>query len=215
MSCDIYLHFLLMFQVLSKEREIQKTREIKEDFSSRIHGISEKLKAISAKFKEKSPDVDHAKEEVKVGYLILLGLSVNLDFVFIVIILLSFRSFKYCQNIKSYMSHFFSQSLAEDLDSCGRTLSELDAAVQEFGRRNPLLAKQLSDAISKLSEMHHHTTRLADCRNNWLKKVCAHAKVSFLYNIHKSCYSHTLFFCVVPQYDMESLLSWLFRLSVI
>lgn len=65
----------------------------------------------------------------------------------------------------------FSQCLAEDLDSCGRTLSELDAAVQEFGRRNPLLAKQLGDAISKLSEMHHHTTRLADCRNNWLKKV--------------------------------------------
>uniref|UniRef100_UPI0037E92F69 nesprin-1 isoform X2 n=1 Tax=Semicossyphus pulcher TaxID=241346 RepID=UPI0037E92F69 len=116
-------------QVLSKEREIQRTREIKENFSSRIHDISEKLKAVSAKFKEKSPDVDHAKEEVK--------------------------------------------SLAEDLDCCGRTLSELDAAVQEFGRRNPLLAKQLGDAISKLSEMHHHTTRLADCRNNWLKKaVC-------------------------------------------
>lgn len=70
------------------------------------------------------------------------------------------------------MFHFCSQSLAEDLDCCGRTLSELDAAVQEFGRRNPLLAKQLGDAISKLSEMHHHTTRLADCRNNWLKKVC-------------------------------------------
>uniref|UniRef100_A0A3P8TCI8 Spectrin repeat containing, nuclear envelope 1b n=1 Tax=Amphiprion percula TaxID=161767 RepID=A0A3P8TCI8_AMPPE len=65
------------------------------------------------------------------------------------------------------------KSLFEDLDSCGRTLSELDAAVQEFGRRNPLLAKQLSDVINKLSEMHHHTTRLADCRNNWLKKaVC-------------------------------------------
>lgn len=54
-------------QVLSKEREIQRTREIKEDFSSRINDVSEKLKAISAKFKEKSPDVDHAKEEVKVG----------------------------------------------------------------------------------------------------------------------------------------------------
>lgn len=57
-----------MIQVLSKEREIQRTREIKEDFNSRIHDISEKLKAISAKFKEKSPDVDHAKEEVKVGH---------------------------------------------------------------------------------------------------------------------------------------------------
>ncbi|MED6238399.1 hypothetical protein ATANTOWER_020000, partial [Ataeniobius toweri] len=116
-------------QVLCKEREYQRTREIKEDFSSRIHAMSEKLKTISNKFKEKSPDVDHAKEEVK--------------------------------------------SLFEDLDSCGRTLSELDTSVQEFGRRNPLLAKQLSDAINKLSEMHHHTTRLADCRNNWLKKaVC-------------------------------------------
>ena len=53
-------------QVLSREREIQKTRDIKEDFSSKIHDVSEKLKAISAKFKEKSPDVDHAKDEVKV-----------------------------------------------------------------------------------------------------------------------------------------------------
>lgn len=67
-ACGICLHVFFMFQVLSKEREIQKTRDIKEDFSSRIHDISEKLKAISAKFKEKSPDVDHAKEEIKVGY---------------------------------------------------------------------------------------------------------------------------------------------------
>lgn len=59
----------VLFQVLSKEREIQRTREIKEDFSSRINDVSEKLKAISAKFKEKCPDVDHAKEEVKVGQL--------------------------------------------------------------------------------------------------------------------------------------------------
>lgn len=67
-----------MFQVLSKEREIQKTREIKEDFSSRILSISEKLKAVSAKFKEKSPDVDHAKEEVKVCKLILLVIMCHL-----------------------------------------------------------------------------------------------------------------------------------------
>ena len=79
------------------------------------------------------------------------------------------------------MSHFSSQSLAEDLDVCGRTLAELDYAVQEFGRRNPLLAKQLSDAISKLSELHHHSTRLADCRNNWLKKVCAHILYAFVF----------------------------------
>lgn len=63
-----FLTICIVFQVLSKEREIQRTREIKEDFSSRINGVSEKLKGISAKFKEKSPDVDHAKEEVKVGF---------------------------------------------------------------------------------------------------------------------------------------------------
>lgn len=56
-----------LWKVLSREREIQKTRDIKEDFSSKIHDVSEKLKSVSSKFKEKSPDVDHAKEEVKVG----------------------------------------------------------------------------------------------------------------------------------------------------
>lgn len=58
--------FVDMLQVLSKEREIQRTKEINEDFSSQINDVSERLKAISVKFKEKSPDVDHAKEEVKV-----------------------------------------------------------------------------------------------------------------------------------------------------
>lgn len=55
-----------MLKVLSKEREIQKTRDIKEDFSSRIHDVSEKLKAISTKLKEKATDVEHAKDETKV-----------------------------------------------------------------------------------------------------------------------------------------------------
>lgn len=63
------------------------------------------------------------------------------------------------------------QSLSENLEGCGFVLAELDSAVQDFGRRNPLLAKQLSDSISKLSEMHHNSSRLADCRNNWIKKV--------------------------------------------
>lgn len=58
---------LRLLQVLSKERDIQKTREIKEDFSSRIHKVSERLKVVAGKFKEKSPDVEHAKDEVKVG----------------------------------------------------------------------------------------------------------------------------------------------------
>ncbi|KAJ4921305.1 hypothetical protein JOQ06_000785, partial [Pogonophryne albipinna] len=117
-------------QVLSREREIQKTREIKEDFSCRIHDISERLKAVSAQLKDKSPDVEHAKEEAK--------------------------------------------SVVEELDSCGRSLSDLESAVQDFGRRNPLLAKQLSDNISKLSETHRQTSRLADCRHNWIKKAACY-----------------------------------------
>lgn len=112
---------------------------------------------------------------------------------------------------RCFINSFFSQSLADNLDCCGRALSELDAAVQEFGRRNPLLAKQLSDAIGKLSEMHHHTTRLADCRNNWLKKVCVfrssvHStsvmliQVSFnaTVSVNMTNYQYNLLFCVVP-----------------
>lgn len=67
--------------------------------------------------------------------------------------------------------NYCAQSLSENLEGCGCVLAELDSAVQDFGRRNPLLAKQLSDSISKLSEMHHNSSRLADCRNNWIKKV--------------------------------------------
>ncbi|XP_077587652.1 nesprin-1 [Stigmatopora nigra] len=117
-------------QVLCKERDIQKSREIREGLTTRIHQVSEKLKTVSDKFQDKAPDVDQAKEEVK--------------------------------------------SLAEDLERCGRHLSELDSAVRELGRRDPLQAKQLGDAVGKLSEMHRHTARLADCRGNWLKKqaVC-------------------------------------------
>lgn len=68
LSGPIVIYFCVMLQVLCKEREYQRTREIKEDFSSRIHAMSEKLKTISNKLKEKSPDVEHAKEEVKVGF---------------------------------------------------------------------------------------------------------------------------------------------------
>ncbi|TSO25166.1 Nesprin-1 [Bagarius yarrelli] len=61
-----------------------------------------------------------------------------------------------------------------ELDSCGRTLAELIAAVQDLGRRHPLLSKQLSDSIAKLGEIHHHTLRLAEYRTVWLKKADAH-----------------------------------------
>ena len=70
-------------------------------------------------------------------------------------------------------------------------------AVQEFGRRNPLLAKQLSDAISKLSEMHHHTTRLADCRNNWLKKVWPPSRRKHLEITRRRCTKVTQTFAVL------------------
>lgn len=68
-------------------------------------------------------------------------------------------------------SQHFLQLFCIDLESCGRTLAELIAAVQELGRRHPLLSKQLSESIAKLGEIHHHTLRLAEYRSVWLKKV--------------------------------------------
>ncbi|KAJ8270593.1 hypothetical protein GJAV_G00116870 [Gymnothorax javanicus] len=117
-------------QVQAKEREIQHIRDIKEDFSSRIHDVSEKMRIISVKLKEKATDVTQAKEETK--------------------------------------------ALCDDLDACSRMLSELEVAVREFGEQNPLLSKQLSDAIGKLKEIHHHTGRLADYRTARLKKADSH-----------------------------------------
>uniref|UniRef100_A0A8C2DGG1 Spectrin repeat containing, nuclear envelope 1a n=1 Tax=Cyprinus carpio TaxID=7962 RepID=A0A8C2DGG1_CYPCA len=69
---------------------------------------------------------------------------------------------------------FFSlliQSLFEELDECGRALSELNVAVQEFGEQNPLLAKQLGSSLSKLTELHVQTTRLAEERTTSLQKA--------------------------------------------
>ena len=81
----------------------------------------------------------------------------------------------------------FPQSVVEELDSCGRSLSDLESAVQDFGRRNPLLAKQLSDNISKLSETHRQTSRLADCRHNWIKKVRIITMCRIVYLLHLCC----------------------------
>ncbi|KAG1946578.1 nesprin-1 [Pimephales promelas] len=117
-------------QVQAKERDIQKTRVIKEEFNSRIHDVSEKLKAVSSTLKEKATDIDQAKDEAR--------------------------------------------RLCDELDGCGRNLAELEAAVQDFGRRNPLIARQLADAIAKLREIHHHTLRLAEYKTIWLKKAEAH-----------------------------------------
>uniref|UniRef100_A0A673K6N1 Uncharacterized protein n=1 Tax=Sinocyclocheilus rhinocerous TaxID=307959 RepID=A0A673K6N1_9TELE len=113
---------------IEDQRDIQKTRVIKEEFNSRIHDVSEKLKTVSTSLKEKATDIDQAKDE----------------------------------------------RLCDELDGCGRNLAELEAAVQDFGRRNPLIARQLADAIAKLREIHHHTLRLAEYNTTWLKKADAH-----------------------------------------
>ncbi|XP_076155328.1 nesprin-1 isoform X4 [Alosa pseudoharengus] len=118
-------------QVQSKERDIQKSKDIKQNFDSRIQDVSEKLKAISALLKEKATDITQAKEETK--------------------------------------------GLCMELEGCGRMLSELAMAVQEFGRRNPLLAQQLSEAIGKLEEIQHHTSLLAEYRAAWLRKAEVYA----------------------------------------
>lgn len=59
--------FTLLFKVQAKERDIQKTRVVKEEFNSRINEVTEKLKRISTTLKEKATDIDQAKEETKVG----------------------------------------------------------------------------------------------------------------------------------------------------
>lgn len=78
----------------------------------------------------------------------------------------------YCHMLfPSLSSLCFIQDYCVELECCGRTLAELIVAVQELGRRHPLLSKQLSDSIAKLGEIHHHTLRLAEYRSGWLKKV--------------------------------------------
>ncbi|XP_016311636.1 nesprin-1-like isoform X6 [Sinocyclocheilus anshuiensis] len=114
-------------QVHAREREVQHSRDIKEDFNSRLQDISQKVKLISLKLKQKAVDVEEAKEET--------------------------------------------ETLFEELDECGRALSELDVAVQEFGEQNPLLAKQLCSSLSKLTELHAQTSRLAEGRTTCLQKA--------------------------------------------
>lgn len=43
--------------------------------------------------------------------------------------------------------------------------------MQEFGEQNPLLCKQLGDAVAKLTEVQHHTSQQVQDRANRLKKV--------------------------------------------
>lgn len=55
-----------VFQVQAREREVQQTRDVKEDFSSRLQDIEAKLKSISDKLENKAGDLKEAKEETKV-----------------------------------------------------------------------------------------------------------------------------------------------------
>ncbi|XP_026174038.1 nesprin-1 isoform X1 [Mastacembelus armatus] len=114
-------------QVQAREREVQQTRDVKEDFSSRLQDIETKLKTIALKLEDKGADLEEAKEETK--------------------------------------------ALCDECESCGRSLAELRAAVQEFGEQNPLLCKQLGDAVAKLTEVQRHTTQQAQDRANRLKKA--------------------------------------------
>lgn len=52
----------------SREREVQHSRDVKEDFAARLKDISEKVSAISVKLKQKSVDVEEAKEETEVSH---------------------------------------------------------------------------------------------------------------------------------------------------
>ncbi|XP_073712130.1 nesprin-1 isoform X2 [Misgurnus anguillicaudatus] len=114
-------------QVQAREREVQHSRDIKEDIHSRLQDIAKKVKLISLKLKQKAVDVEEAKEET--------------------------------------------EALFEELEECGRALSELDIVVREFGEQNPLLAKQLSFSLSKLNELHTQTSRLAERRTTSLHKA--------------------------------------------
>ncbi|XP_033998692.1 nesprin-1 isoform X2 [Trematomus bernacchii] len=114
-------------QVQAREREVQQTRDVKEDFSFRLQDIEAKLKSIALKLEDKAADLEEAKEETK--------------------------------------------ALCEECEFCGRSLAELGAAVQEFGEQNPLLCKQLGDAVAKLSEVQRNTAQQVQDRANRLKKA--------------------------------------------
>uniref|UniRef100_A0A3P9CPE0 SYNE1 n=1 Tax=Maylandia zebra TaxID=106582 RepID=A0A3P9CPE0_9CICH len=122
----LYYLTLIMMHVQAREREVQQTRDVKEDFSSRLQDIEAKLKTIALKLEDKGADLEEAKEDTK--------------------------------------------ALSEECESCGCSLAELGVAVQEFGEQNPLLCKQLGDAVAKLTEVQHHTSQQVQDRANRLKK---------------------------------------------
>ncbi|XP_057678025.1 nesprin-1 isoform X5 [Corythoichthys intestinalis] len=114
-------------QVQAREREVQQTRDVKEDFTSRLKDMETKLKTITFRFEIKGASLEEAQEENRI--------------------------------------------LREDCECCAHTLSELAAAVQEFGEQNPLLCKQLGDVVAKMAEAQRHATQQIQDRSNRLKKA--------------------------------------------
>lgn len=70
-----------------------------------------------------------------------------------------------------FFSFVVSQALCEECECCSRSLAEIGVSVQEFGEQNPLLCKQLGDAVAKLTELQRHTLQQVQDRANRLKKV--------------------------------------------
>ncbi|XP_061756512.1 nesprin-1-like isoform X2 [Nerophis ophidion] len=114
-------------QVQAREREVQQTRDVKEDFSSRLQEMEAKLRNISSRFENKGANLEEAKEETR--------------------------------------------TLREECDCCAHTLAELAAAVQEFNEHNPLLCKQLGDAVAKMAQVQRHATLQVQDRSNKLQKL--------------------------------------------
>lgn len=84
---------------------------------------------------------------------------------------LTFLQFSYFICLAFLLSSPVLQALCEECECCSRSLAELGVSVQEFGEQNPLLCKQLGDAVAKLTELQRHTTQQVQDRANRLKKV--------------------------------------------
>lgn len=55
-----------VLQVQAREREVQQTRDVKEDFSCRLKDMESKLKSITLRFEIKGASLEEAKEENRV-----------------------------------------------------------------------------------------------------------------------------------------------------
>lgn len=53
-------------QVQAREREVQQTRDVKEDFGSRLKELEGRLRSIAGRLGDKPCDLEQAREETKV-----------------------------------------------------------------------------------------------------------------------------------------------------